>query len=54
MSDLGIAGLFIALAVLIVLSGPARLLRAGKAIGDMLRGMRRSEPGEGREAATGE
>ncbi|HWQ15867.1 MAG TPA: twin-arginine translocase TatA/TatE family subunit [Roseiflexaceae bacterium] len=54
MGDLGIAGLFIALAVVIVLSGPARLLRAGKALGDALRGMRRSAPGKGRGATTGE
>ena len=54
MGEIGIAGLFIALAVVIVLSGPARLLKIGRVIVDALRGVRRDEQSDGREAAASE
>jgi Sec-independent protein translocase protein TatA len=41
MSETGIAGLFIALAILIVLSGPARLLEVLRAIVASVRSLRR-------------
>ncbi|MEN9937971.1 MAG: hypothetical protein RLZZ387_4550 [Chloroflexota bacterium] len=51
---MGIAALFISLAVLIVLSGPARLLKFGKALTDTLRAMRRGDRSNSHEAAAGE
>lgn len=54
MSETGVAGVFIALAVLIVLSGPARLLRLGRLIGAALRGARRERGDDAREPAAGD
>ncbi|MFO7168634.1 MAG: hypothetical protein DIU80_011495 [Chloroflexota bacterium] len=48
MGETGIAAFFIALAVLIVVSGPARLLQMLRTLGGTLRGMRR--PRRDREA----
>jgi Sec-independent protein translocase protein TatA len=52
MGDLAIAALFIALAVVIVLIGPARLAEMAKALGGALRGAPR-EAGEDRDRARG-
>lgn len=54
MNETGIAGLFIALAVAIVLTGPARLLRVGKLLAAALATLRRIGRRGPREAATGE
>jgi Sec-independent protein translocase protein TatA len=54
MGEIGLAGLFISLAVLIVLTGPARLLKVVRVMVDMLRGVRRDASSERRKAAAGD
>jgi Sec-independent protein translocase protein TatA len=54
MGETSVAGLFIALAVLIVLSGPARMLRLAAALRNGLRAARRALRKDSPEAATNE
>lgn len=54
MSETSLAGLFIALAVLIVLSGPARLLRVTEIICDVVRAVWRRARRGTPKAATGD